>query len=240
MLGSLFNLILYQPLFNALILLYQYLPGHDFGLAVITLTVLIRLLLYPLGTQAIRNQKAISDLQPKLKEIQEKYKNEPEKKVKFTLEVYQKAKISPFSGFLPLLVQLPVLIALYQLFGRQISSETMSHLYSFIPNPGTIDPSFLGLINLAKPSLIFAVLAGVSQFWQTKTLSPKTDLSLKGGQDFSQILQKQMLYLFPILTVIILIKMPAAIGLYWIATTLFSISQQYFILKKAGRPAVRT
>lgn len=238
MLGSLFNLILYQPLFNALILLYQYLPGHDFGLAVIALTVLIRLLLYPLGTQTIRNQKAISDLQPKLKEIQEKYKNEPEKKVKLTLEVYQKAKISPFSGFLPLLVQLPVLIALYRLFGRQISSETMSHLYSFIPNPGTIDPSFLGLINLAKPSLIFAVLAGVSQFWQTKTLSPKTDLSGKGGQDFSQIIQKQTLYLFPVLTVIILIKMPAAIGLYWIATTLFSVGQQYFILKKAGKPQI--
>ena len=68
---SVFNLILYQPLFNALILLYQYLPGHDFGIAVIVLTILIKIILYPLGAKGVKSQKALSSLQPKIKEIQE-------------------------------------------------------------------------------------------------------------------------------------------------------------------------
>jgi len=238
MIGRLFDLILYQPLFNALILLYQYLPGHDFGIAIIVLTILIRFLLYPLGRQAIRTQKVISDLQPKIKEIQEKYKDNPEKKLKLTLELYQEAKISPFSSFLPLLVQLPVLIALYRLFWKGISSETMIYLYFFVPNPGTIDPTFLGIVDLAKPSIILAVLAGIGQFIQVKTSSsktPKTKTSQGKGPDFSQIFQKQMLYFFPAFTVFILIKLPAAIGLYWIVTTLFTLVQQYFIFKKTDK-----
>jgi len=230
-----FNIILYQPLFNALVLLYQYLPGHDFGIAVIVLTILIRILLYPLMVKSIKSQKVLSEIQPKIKEIQNKYKNDKEKQAKETMALYQKEKINPFGGCLPLLLQLPILIALYRVFWKGLQPEAMVHLYNFVPNPGTIDPTFFGLINLGEASIVMAVLAGITQFFQSKMLIPKTKKTEeKGGQmsQFSDMMQKQMLYFFPIFTVFILWRLPSAIGIYWIITALFSIGQQYLIFKR--------
>lgn len=240
---SAFKVILYQPLFNVLVLLYEYLPGHDFGIAVIVLTILIRLVLYPLMVQSIKSQKVLSELQPKIQEIQIKYKNDKEKQARAIMELYQKEKINPFGGCLPLLIQLPILIALYQVFWQGLQPEAMEMLYSFVPHPGAIDPTFFGTINLGEASLALAVLAGITQFFQTKMITPKTSKSKKGeGQmaQFSEMMQKQMLYFFPIFTVFILWKLPAAISLYWIITTLFSIWQQYLIFKKSpeGKPLV--
>lgn len=229
-----FNTILYQPLFNALVFLYQYLPGKDFGMAVIVLTILIRIVLYPLMLKSLKSQKILSELQPKIQEIQQKYKNDKEKQTKEMMGLYQKEKINPLGGCLPLLLQLPILIALYQVFWKGLQPGAMVHLYSFVPDPGTINPSFLGLINLAEPSLGLAVLAGISQFFQTKMLSPKTKVTQdnrNATEQFSNMMQKQMLYFFPIFTVFILWKLPAAIGLYWLITGLFSVFQQYLILK---------
>ncbi len=232
---TIFNKILYQPLFNGLILLYQYLPGHDFGIAVIILTVLIRILFYPLMFQSIKSQKVLTELQPKIQEIQNKYKDDKEKQMKETMALYQKEKINPFGGCLPLLIQLPILIALFQVFARGLRPEEMVNLYGFVPSPGLIDPTFLGIINLAQPNLIIAALAGITQFFQTKMISPKSP-KIKQERDFSsqfsEMIQKQTLYFFPIFTIFILWKLPSAIGLYWTITTLFSIIQQYLILKK--------
>lgn len=232
-----FNTILYQPLFNALVLLYQYLPGHDFGMAVIILTVMIRIILYPLMIKSIRSQKILSDLQPKIQEIQQKHKDDKEKQSKELMALYQREKINPFGGCLPLLIQLPILIALYRVFWKGLQPEAMSMLYNFVPNPGTIDPTFLGFINLAEPSLIFAVLAGVTQFFQSKMLMTQK-ANGKGDQmgQFSNMMQKQMLYFFPVFTVLILLRLPSAIGLYWTITALFSIGQQYLILKPLNKP----
>ena len=232
---SVFNLILYQPLFNILILLYQYLPGRDFGIAVIVLTALIRLILYPLMAQSIKSQKVLSELQPKIQEIQQKFKEDKGKQTKEMMALYQKEKINPFGGCLPLLIQLPILIALYQVFWKGLRPEAMTNLYNFIPHPGVIDPTFLGLINLGEASLFLAVLAGILQFFQTKMVTPKTlkTKQKEGTQmtQFSGMMQKQMLYFFPVFTVFILLKLPAAIGIYWVVTTLFSIIQQYLIFK---------
>ena len=233
---SAFNLILYQPLLNTLVLLYQYLPGHDFGIAVIILTILIRIVLYPLMVQSIRSQKVLSELQPKIQEIQQKYKTDKEKQAKETMALYQKEKINPFGGCLPLLIQLPILIALYQVFWRGLRPEEMTNLYSFVPPPGIIDPTFLGIVNLGQASLVLAILAGVTQFFQTKMITPKTPKikQKEGMAQFSGMMQKQMLYFFPIFTVLILLKLPAAIALYWIVTALFSILQQHLIFKKTN------
>ncbi len=234
---SAFNTILYQPLFNALVLIYQYLPGHDFGIAVIILTVIIRIIFYPLMVKSIKSQKALSELQPKIQEIQQKYKTEKEKQAKEMMALYQKEKINPLGGCLPLLLQLPILIALYRVFWTGLQPGAMARLYSFVPNPGTIDPSFLGLLNLAEPFFGLALIAGIAQFFQTKMLMPKTKKTREqAGQmsQFSNMMQKQMLYFFPIFTVLILLRLPSAIGLYWIVTALFSIGQQHLILKSSS------
>lgn len=234
MLGTIFNTILYQPLFNVLVLLYNYLPGHDFGVAVIVLTILIKILLYPLGIKSIKSQKALAGLQPKIKEIQEKYKDNKEQQTREMLELYKKEKINPFSGFLPLLIQLPILIALFlvfRIFEGGLSSAELGKLYSFVSQP-VINTKFFGFIDLIKPSIALAFLAGIFQFFQTRMVSPKNKPNKKQVPSFSDQMQKQMQYFFPVFTVLILLKMPAAIGLYWITTALFTIAQQYVILRK--------
>ena len=243
--------ILYPPFLNALVLLYQYLPGYDFGIAVIALTVLIRLLLYPLMAQAIRAQKVMAELQPKIQEIQEKFKNDKERQAKETMALYQKEKINPLGGCLPLLIQIPILIALFRVFWEGLRPEEMANLYSFVPHPGIIDSTFLGIIDLSKsfmveineqveyywPVFVLAILAGLCQFIQTKMVSPKVK-KVKGSDQvakFSGMMQKQMVYFFPFLMVFILLRLPAAIGLYWLVTSLFSIGQQHLVF--ARRPS---
>ncbi|MFH1841251.1 MAG: YidC/Oxa1 family membrane protein insertase [Candidatus Nealsonbacteria bacterium] len=228
-----FNLILYQPLFNALVFLYEHIPGHDFGIAVIVFTILIKFILYPLGAQGIRSQKALSTLQPKIKEIQEKFKNDKEKQSRLLMDLYKQEKVNPFSGCLPLLIQLPVLFALFQVFRKGFGEEQLGSLYNFVSNPGHIDTVFLGIVNLAEASVVLAILTGIAQFIQTKMVTPKTTgQSKKGALDFSQMMQKQMLYFLPIFTVFILWRFPSALALYWLVSTLFTIFQQYIILKK--------
>lgn len=232
---DIFNIFLYRPLFNVLVFLYEYLPGYDFGVAVIVLTIIIRFLLYPLMTQSIKSQKLLSDLQPKIQEIQSKYKNEKERQGQAMMELYKKEKINPFGGCLPLLIQLPILIALYQVFWKGLRPEQLNNLYSFVHSPGQIDPFFLGIINLGEASIVLAFLAGITQFFQTKMMTPKTKKAQQGGDQmakFSDMMQKQMLYLMPIFTVFILWKLPAALAVYWIITALFSIAQQYLIFRK--------
>jgi len=228
-----FQTILYKPIFNALVLLYQYLPGHDFGVSIIVLTCVVRFLLYPFTFKSIKSQKVLQEIQPKIKEIQAKFKNKKEEQARAMMALYKEQKISPFSGCLPLLIQLPILIALFLVLKNLTLDKIDGNiLYSFVPNPGAISPMFLGIMNLTQKSSLLAILAGVFQFFQSKMTIPQTKKNSKNGNDFSQIMQKQMLYFFPILTVFILWGLPSAIGLYWLATTLFSIGQQYLVFNR--------
>jgi len=239
---EIFQTILYRPLFNALVIFYQLIPGHDFGVAVILLTILTNLIIYPFRAQSFRSQKVLTNLQPKIQELQAQYKDDKERQTKELISLYRKEKINPLGGLLPLLIQLPILIALYQVFWKGLRPESITNLYSFVSQPGVINPIFLGLINLGQASLILAVLAGVTQFFQSKTIISQTlpQNKFEAGQakkpdqmsQFSNIFQKEMLYFFPVFTVFILWKLPAAIALYWITTSLFSLVQQYFIFKK--------
>jgi len=227
-----FNEILYRPLFNALVWLYNILPGHDLGVAIIILTVIIRLLLYPLTQKGIKSQKALTELQPKIKELQKKYKSK-EEQARAMMELYRQHKINPLSGFLPLLIQLPILIALYRVFLGGLDPERLNGLYSFISQPETLSPMFLGIINLAERNMVLAVLAGFLMFIQSKMMLGKKQLQKSGlkigGRDFSSMMGQQMTYFMPLLTVLIAWGLPAALPLYWIVITLFGIGQQYLI-----------
>jgi YidC/Oxa1 family membrane protein insertase len=229
-----FYIILYQPLFNSLVLLYNYVPGHDFGIAIIFLTLIIRIILFPISIKAVKSQRGLQTLQPKIQELQKKYKDDKEKQAKEVLELYKKEKINPFSGLLLALIQLPILIALYRVFWNGLNPKELTSLYSFVLNPGHINFLFLHIINLSKPNFGLAILAGLVQYFQTKTMFPKTNIKPSNknqGPDFSQMMQKQMMYFFPVFTIIILINLPSALGLYWVASGLFTIAQQYLILR---------
>lgn len=227
---TIFNEALYRPLLNVLFLFYQYIPGHDMGVAVILLTLLIRFIFYPLGAQAIKSQKKTAELQPKLKEIQERHKDNKEAQTKAIMDLYKEHNFNPLSGCLPLLVQFPFVIALYQVFLHGLTTDVSSKFYSFMPHINQANVMFLGIINLSQANIVLAILAGIAQFLQFKTMpqQPKK----KGQSDLAQALNSQMGYIFPIVMVAICWKIPAAVTLYLIVTTVFSIVQQLIIYKK--------
>lgn len=229
----LFNELLYRPLFNGLIFLYNIIPWHDFGIAIILLTIIIRLILYPLNQKAIKSQKALAVLQPQIKEIQIKFKEDRVKQSQSLMELYKAKGVNPASGCLPILIQLPILFALYQVFWNGLKPETLKNIYSFISRPEIISPWFLSLIDLSKTFWPLAVLAGILTFIQSKMMSGKQPSSVQSN-NFTSLMNKQMLYFMPLLTVFITWKLPAGLTLYWVVITLFGIGQQYLVMKKNG------
>lgn len=243
-----FGELLYRPIYNLLIGVYNFLPYHDFGLAIIIVTAIIRVVLIPLSKKQIESQKKLQELQPKIKEIQEKHKNNKEKQTREMMEFYRKNKTNPLSGCLPTIFQLIFLIAIYRVLfnisqaGLKVDGVS---LYSFIENPGQINQFFLGLVDLSRglslntlkfsdvPHIILVALAALSQYFQTKMLMPKIKNAAKkdSNQDISQIMTQQMLYLGPILTLFIGFRFPAGLALYWLFSTVFSLIQQHYILK---------
>lgn len=237
---ALFHTLIYQPLYNTLVFLYNIVPGKDFGISIILITILLRTILIPLYKKQIESQKKLQELQPKIKELQERTKGNKEQQTKQLMELYKENKTNPFSGCLPLIVQLIFLIAIYQVLIK-ISSNgltvELNQLYSFVSDPGKINQYFISLFDLTKPSISIAVLAAIAQYFQTKMLmatQPQTQTKNDSDQpDMAQIMSKQMLYLGPILTLFIGIKFPAGLSLYWLTGTLFMLVQQIIIQKKS-------
>lgn len=236
-----YNKGLYQPLFNSIVFFYNLIPGHDFGLAIILVTLLIRIILFPLSRQGVKSRKALEEIQPKLKEIQKKYGDKKEQAAQM-MSLYKEHKVNPVSGCLPLLIQLPIIIALYRAFIHAINPSGLELLYPFIKNPGPLNTSFLGIMDLAVPSIVLAIIAGVSQFFQSKIMF-KTPSSGMGGADRTASVQKtmnrQMIYFMPLITVFIALKLPAGLPLYWAASTLFGIGE-YLLVNKKGSQALKT
>lgn len=225
-----FNTLLIQPLFNSLVFLYEYATFQDLGLAIILLTIIIRFILFPLFYTSFHNQAVMQKLQPEIQKIQHNHKDNREEQAKALLELYRIHKVNPFSGILLILVQLPILIALYKVFLDGISPDTLLNLYDFIPKPGNVSSLFLNLIDLAKPSILIVGLAAVFQFIQGKMMLPKYSAGLENTPTFK--MAKQMAWMAPVLTVVILYTLPAAVGLYWATTSVFSVFQQAIINKK--------
>jgi len=227
-----FNQILVYPLLNLLVFLYDYVP--DIGISIILVTVLVRLILMPSFHKSLKHQKALSALQPKMNEIKEKYKDDKEQQAKAMMELYKIHKVNPISSCLPLLLQLPILIALYQVFMKSLSTDTLQGIYSFVKVPEAINPMFLGFINLADKNIIMAVIAGLLQYYQTKISLPK----VPSNDQTTRIMTYQTLYFLPAVTVVLGFQFPAGLMLYWIVTTLFGIAQQYYIIRKEAKEAL--
>ncbi|MBI2356000.1 MAG: membrane protein insertase YidC [Candidatus Doudnabacteria bacterium] len=231
MISDFFNQILVYPLLNLLVFFYNFIP--DIGAVIILVTVLVRLALLPSFHKSLRHQKALSDLQPKMNEIKEKYKDNKEQQAKAMMELYSTHKVNPLSSCLPLLIQLPILIALYQVFIQSLNGANLQGIYSFVPRPEHIDPMFLGLINLKDRNVWMPALAAALQYFQSRLSLPK----VAGTDQMSKIMSMQTLYMFPIFTFFIGLQFPAGLTLYWIVTTLFGIAQQYYILRKETHAA---
>lgn len=233
--SEIFNIIFYQPILNLLVFLYNIAPGHDIGLAIIIMTAAIKLILLPLSKQSIKSQKALQDLQPKINEIKKKYADNKEEQGRAMMQLYKQEKVNPFSSCLPLLIQLPFLWAVFIVFRAGLSGQSLDLVYPFIYRPEFINTMSLGFIDLAKPNVILAILAGLAQFWQAKMLTikrPEIKTSGAKDEDMMAIMNKQMLYIMPALTVFIGLSFPGGLALYWLVTTLLTVLQQLYLFKK--------
>lgn len=230
-----FNVILFQPIYNLLIFFYNAIPGHDIGFAIIALTVIIKLVLLPLSWQSTKSQAALQTLQPKINAIKEQYKNDKEKLAQETMKLYREQKVNPFSSCLPILIQLPILIAVYQAFRVGLTHNNFELLYPFVANPGQINNIAFGFLNMSVPNTALAILTGLAQFWQTKMLPiSKPAIAGSGAKDEAMLasMNKSMLYFMPLMTVVIGMSLPAGLTFYWLLTTALTILQQKFMFKK--------
>ncbi len=244
-----YNEALYRPLFNLLVGITNMIPTHSIGWSIIAVTFLVRLALLPSSwrhaKQMQRQQGKMQNIQKELAEIKEKYKDDKAKQAEETMKLYRTAGINPASGCLPLLIQLPILLALYKVFSTQLGPDAYSSLlYSFVNIPVNIHTMFLG-VELTKPSIVFAALAGIGQFIQMKWLAPTPPTQPAGDSEDAAAMvnsmQKNMAYIFPVMTIFIGLQFPAALTLYWFVSTLFGIAQQYILkrtLHLAGNPPV--
>jgi len=236
--ANIFQVVFYQPILNLLIFLYNIIPGNDLGLAIIAMTVIIKLILLPLSKQSIRSQKSLQDLQPKINELKKRYADNKGAMGKAMMELYRQEKVNPFSSCLPLLIQLPFLWAVFGVFRNGLNGQSLNLVYSFIHRPEIINPLSFGLIDLSKPNVVLAVLAGLAQFWQAKMMSTKrSPLKSKGSrdEDMMAIMNKQMLYFMPALTVFIGLTFPGGLALYWLTTTVLTALQQLYLFKRQER-----
>jgi YidC/Oxa1 family membrane protein insertase len=235
MLAFIFEEILQRPFLNALVFLYQTVSFYDLGIAIIVLTVLIRFLLYPLSKKAIASQKEMIAIQPEVKKLQERYKNNKEEQMKRVMALYKEKKVNPFAGCLPLLVQLPIIIALYWVFLKIFQEGSLDALYGFVGNPGVINHFFLGFIDMTQRNLPLALLAGALQFWQSKMILDQQKKHASPGaprSDMTLAMSRQMTYIMPVLTVFIAHSLHAGIAIYWATTTAFSVVQQWLAFRE--------
>lgn len=232
--GDIFNQIFYQPLFNLLIVIYSFVPGNDLGVAIILLTILVKLALAPLSWKQIVAQKSLQDLQPKLEEIKKEHKDDKQALMQAQMKLFQENKINPLSSCLPLLVQLPFLIALYYVFINGLKQESFALLYDFVPHPATLHTTFAGFLPLTETkNIILAIITGAAQFWQAKMFMTKKPPNVPGSKDetFATMLNQQMLYVMPAFTALIVYQFPAGLGLYWLTQTVLSVAQQHLFLR---------
>ncbi len=240
MLKSLWNVALYKPFVNILAFLISVIPSGDVGIAIIILTLIVKTALIPLSRRSIESQAKMKILEPEIAKIKASGASK-EEQAKQTFELYKKYKTNPFSGCLLIIIQIPIIFALYYVFYKGINFGD-GVLYSFIHAPEHLNYMFLGLIDVSlKKNIVLAILAGVSQFLQAHYMpksAPSTSTGNSFQESFGKSMQMQMKYIFPFLIAFIAYSLSGAVALYWITSNIFTVFQQIYANKKHGPLAV--
>lgn len=207
---SIFDIILVQPIFNILLFIYGLIPGHDFGLALILFTILVRVLMWPLIRKQLHQTKAMQEIQPEVQKIKKKTKGNRQLEMQLTMELYKERGVSPFGSIGLLIAQLPIFISLFVVV-RLITEnhaeniakyaydiiEQIPYIKDVIAHPDAFNHMLFGLVDLTKiavspsgmyfPLVLMAVVAAAFQFWQSKQLLPQ----VKEGRKLRDILKEQ-------------------------------------------------
>ncbi|MFZ2681590.1 MAG: YidC/Oxa1 family membrane protein insertase [Patescibacteria group bacterium] len=243
--GNIFFTLLYQPLYNLLVILYNLLPWGGLGLAIILVTALIKCAVFPLTFKAMKVQKEMQEIQPKIAEIKAKFKDNQEQMAKELMAVYKVHKVNPFASCLPLILQLVIFITLYRVLSAGISTVDPETLYSFVHNPGVMAHMFLGM-NLAKISIPLAILSAVAQYFQARQMVSRRPPAVVRqsaaalDEDMTASMNKMMLYVLPIMMLVLgLTTLPGGTTLYiFVSTVLTYILYAIFIKPPQITPPV--
>ena len=240
MFSFLYNTIFYEPLYNGLIIFLSYIPWINVGVAVILFTILVRFILFPISQKSVRTQLEMKKIEPELDEIKNKYKDDKQLQAQKVMEVYKTKGINPFSGILLLIIQLPILWALYAVFLRGgLPHINTDLLYSFVRVPENVNMFFFG-IDVAAKSTIIALIAGLTPFVQIWLSTKKNTkpVVVKNGEkpSFKDELAKsmgvQMKFVMPFMIFIVARSFPIVVSLYLITSNVFSIVQEYVMERK--------
>lgn len=249
--GYLWGTFFYQPIYNSLIYIISVIPGYNLWLAIIFLTVLLRLILFIPAQRGLESQRKLQELQPRIKKIQEKYKNDQQKSAQETFALYKEYKVNPFGSCLPLLIQLPILIALFYVIKTGLNPDNVYLLYAPLQNfdLSLINTNFFGILDLQqKEVFVLPLIVAALQFIQMKLSLGRTKkpeekkksnkLEKKGGKPAGQEMQmasKMMVYVLPIMLALFTASVPSGVGIYWGTSTIFGIAQQLYVNKKVGK-----
>ncbi len=218
MISNIWNALLYKPLLAVLTFLISIVPFGDVGLAVIILTILVKIILYPISQKSIKNQAKMNVLTPEINALK-KSGISKEEQAKQTFELYKKHKVNPFSGLFLALIQIPIIFALYYVFMKGIKIDVGYNM------------NFLGILDISQKSLVLAIIAGISQYFQAHFM-PKppvsTDNTGSMAESFGKSMHMQMKYVFPFLIAFIAYRVSGAVALYWITSNIFTIGQQMY------------
>lgn len=232
-----FHDVLYVPLYNVLIWLVGALPGGDVGVAIILLTLAVKVATLPFSISALKTQKAMKAIEPKLKELREKYKDDREKQAKEMFALYKEHNVKPFSSLLTLLIQIPVLITLYLVFLHEKLPEVdTSILYSFVNVPDPVSTLFLGIFAVSGSSLALAAIAAATQFVQAYyaiPVPPKKEGATPASmqEEFGRAMALQARFALP-LVIGVVAYASGAVALYFIASNLFAVAQEFLVARK--------
>jgi YidC/Oxa1 family membrane protein insertase len=231
---NVWDIVLLQPLINVLIALSSFL-FNNFGLTIIILTVIIRFILLPLTLRQLRASKKMQDLQPQLAELQKKYAKDRQKLAQEQMKLYKESGVNAAGCAIPMLIQFPIWIALYQsiILTLAVNPEALlnlsRYLYSWAVPLATLplNNTFLGL-NLASGNAVIAIIVGITMWVQQKMVTPTT-------QDPRTAQQSQMmLWMMPIIFTFFSLSFPSGLALYWVISNIFSIVVQYFVTGWGG------
>jgi YidC/Oxa1 family membrane protein insertase len=231
-----FNVVLVEPMIHVLIVLAS-LFGGSFGIAIIIFTIIMRGLTFPLTLRQIRASRAMSVIQPRLQEIQKKYKD-PKRRSEETMKLYKEAGVNPMGCIFPMLIQFPIWIGLYQTVRVVLASTPESFIglsqrlypWSYVREALPLQNHFLWM-DLAQPDTTFllAIIVGGSTWVQQKMTTPRNITDER-----QQSMNSMMLWMMPLMFAWFTLTVPSGLGLYWAATNLVGIALQYFYMRPAG------
>ncbi|MEK7085452.1 MAG: YidC/Oxa1 family membrane protein insertase, partial [Patescibacteria group bacterium] len=228
--------LFYRPIYNGLIFFTYIVPGHGLGWAIILLTIIIRTILLVPSQKAMKSQRRMQDLQPRLSKIKEEFKGDQQRIASETMALWKEAKINPLSSCLPILMQFPFLIALFYVIQSGLNPDNTYLLYSQYSGFSLTDinTNFLNILDLTKANLyVLPLVIGGLQFIQMKLAMAKNKKADDGKRNEMAIAGSMMTYIMPVMIAVFTASLPAGVGIYWGASTIYGIIQQ-LVVNKGG------